>query len=149
MSASESVAIVPVVPLATMFTVDLPGASAPNTPCIMLDERADRPPVRFAEHAQADEHQRHRQQDRRATRHPDGDAESIALHDDDERDRCDGDADRPTHVSGTVPMPTVAPERLRNVFDQHAQRITSAVEPGRRRACRSPATSPRTARRSW
>src|SRR4029078_11820024 len=37
MIASDDVAIVPVVPLATMLAATLPGAINANTPCIMFD----------------------------------------------------------------------------------------------------------------
>jgi hypothetical protein len=37
MIASDDVAIVPVVPLATMFATTLPGATAANRPCIMFE----------------------------------------------------------------------------------------------------------------
>ena len=90
-------------------------------------QRADRSPVGLAEHAQTDEHQRHRQHDRRE-RHPDRHVEHLRLHDA-QRDRADRDAGHDDRQRELASRRSSRVRRLRNVSTSSRQRSASAVRP--------------------
>src|SRR5207248_7440092 len=93
MRCSPCAATVPDMPEPIMLMRMLPGASAAKHRLHQVRERADGSPVRLAEHARADQHQRDRK-DQRDDGQPDGELERIVLHDAEhrgEQDHADGD----------------------------------------------------------